>query len=259
MLNPSSSILIKIGGSTLGTNDTSFLDIASLHKNGNPLIVVHGGGPILTDWMNKLGIEAKFANGLRITDASSLEVAVSVLSGLVNKKIVAELRALGINAIGITGVDGGLIQGKVTDASLGFVAGSIEVNESILVSLLSAGLVPVIAPIAVDIERPNQLLNVNADTIAGEIAATYGTKNLIFLSDVDGVFDGNGKILEEIKIDSIDSLINLKVISGGMIPKIQACHKARVAGVRTSIINGTKANALLDHLNQTLICTEIVI
>ena len=82
---------------------------------------------------------------------------------------------------------------------------------------------------------------------------------MIFLSDVDGVFDGNGKILEEIKIDSIDSLINLKVINGGMIPKIQACHKARVAGVRPSIINGTKANALLDHLNQTLICTEIVI
>lgn len=258
MLNSSSSILIKIGGSTLGTQDTSFSDIASLHKNGNPLIVVHGGGPILTDWMNKIGIEAKFSNGLRITDALSLDVAVAVLSGLVNKKIVAELQALGINAVGITGVDGGLIQGKITDTSLGFVAGAIEINEKILISLLSAGLVPVIAPIAINMEESDQLLNVNADTIAGEIAAKYGTKNLIFLSDVDGVFDNEGKILREIKIDSIDSLIESKVIIGGMIPKIQACLAARKAGVSPSIINGTKANALIDHLNQALVCTQIV-
>lgn len=259
MLNSnSSSLIIKIGGSTLGNQDTSFADIASLHKNGAPLILVHGGGPILTEWMDRLGIEAQFSNGLRITDSSSLEVAVSVLSGLVNKQIVAALRSEGVNAAGISGVDGGLIHGKIIDSSLGFVAGDIQVDKSILNSLVSKGFVPVISPIAINIDNPDQLLNVNADTVAGTIAAEFKPENLIFMSDVDGILDQDGQVLKKIKIESVTPLIDSKIIHGGMIPKIQACLKAKMVGVHPAIINGTKANALLDYLNQNLLCTEIV-
>lgn len=257
MTNSNGPVLIKIGGSTLGSGDTSFTDVAALQRAGTEVVIVHGGGPEITSWMAKLGIEASFVDGLRVTDAPSLDVAAAVLAGLINKRLVAALQAEGVRAAGISGADGGLLTGNVDNPALGFVAGTVAADPALVKSLASAGFVPVIAPLSVQ-AGSDQLLNTNADTAAGAIAAAVGASHLLFLTDVDGVLDGNGKLMQQVGVDDIAGLVSSGVVKGGMIPKLQACAAASQAGASASIVNGTQPGALLKSLGGALRGTAVV-
>ena len=251
-------ILVKIGGSTLGADDTSFGDIVALQQQGARPVVVHGGGPAITSWMAKMGIPAEFARGLRITDAPSLEVATAILAGLINKQLVAALRSLGANAVGISGADGGLLRGTIVEPELGLVAGALDVDVSLLDDLLSGGYVPVIAPIATEASNAAQLLNVNADSAAGAIAAALGAAHLVFLTDVDGILNPTGHVIERVPLVTGESLVHSGVVKGGMIPKLEACLEARKAGAHASIVNGTHPRALLACLDGSVTGTTVV-
>ena len=245
-------ILIKIGGSTLGSHDTTLEDIVKLQKQGKPLVVVHGGGKLITEWLEKQGISTRFVQGERVTDKPTLEVATAVLAGLVNKDIVASINGLGGKAVGISGVDGKLVEGRIGDKEKGYVGAVVKVNTGILETLLGAGFVPVIAPIGLNsLDRPSDApptLNFNADTVAGEIAAAIGAERLIFLTDVAGINDQSGKLLPRLSPSEAEALIVSGVASGGMIPKIRACLTAVSGGSNTCIIDGRQAHALLQEI-----------
>jgi acetylglutamate kinase len=252
-----STVLIKIGGSTLGADDTSFADVAELQRTGARIIIVHGGGPETTSWMAKMGVRAEFADGLRVTDEAGLSVATAVLAGLVNKRLVAELAAKGVRAFGLSGVDGGLVRGTVTKPELGFVAGSVEVDAGPLDAVLAAGYVPVISPIGTSANDPAQMLNINADTVAGAIAIAVGATQLVFLTDVDGILDAHGRLLKKIPLEMAEGLMTSGVVKGGMIPKLDACVRAGTAGVSAHIVNGTKPRALVSCLDGTVPGTSV--
>ncbi len=251
------TILVKIGGSTLGSEDTSFEDIARLQQKGRPPVVVHGGGPAITSWMAKLGIRAEFVNGLRVTDEPSLDVATAVLAGLINKQLVARLSAAGAKAVGVCGADGGLMDGAVTDPGLGFVAGRLTIDIGPIESLLAGGYVPVIAPIAIDTAHGHRLLNVNADTAAGAIAVALAASHLVFLTDVDGVMDTGGRLLGRVTTDMAEALMGSGIVKGGMVPKLLACVEAQRAGVLAHIVNGTRPSALIDCLGGKVTGTTV--
>ena len=246
------AILIKIGGSTLGSHDTTIEDIVKLQKDGKSLVVVHGGGKLITEWLQKQNISTRFVDGERVTDKPTLEVATAVLAGLVNKDIVASINGLGGKAVGISGVDGNLIEGKIGNMEKGYVGAVVRVNTRILDSLLTAGYVPVIAPIGVNaFEKPADApstLNFNADVVAGEISAAIGAERLIFLTDVPGINDKSGKLLPRLSKGEAEALIASGVASGGMIPKIRACLTALSAASTTCIIDGRLPHILLKEL-----------
>ncbi|HSW57018.1 MAG TPA: acetylglutamate kinase, partial [Dehalococcoidales bacterium] len=183
-------LVVKIGGSTLGQHDTTMADLVELQKRGIPVIVVHGGGKIITEWLGKQGAPTQFVQGERVTDKAGLEVVTAVLAGLVNKELTAALLALGGKAIGMSGVDGALLEGQVRNPALGFVGSPVKVNNELLSTLLNAGYMPVISSIGLNIERKQgqpHLLNINADTAAGEIAASMQARKLVFLTDITGI------------------------------------------------------------------------
>lgn len=252
-----STILIKIGGSTLGADDTSFADVAALRKTGARVVVVHGGGPETTSWMGKMGVRSEFVQGLRVTDEAGLEVATAVLAGLINKRLAAEISSYGVSAVGLSGVDGGLLHGTVTNEDLGFVAGTVEVDRGVLDSLLQGGHVPVISPIGVQATNTRQLLNVNADTVAGAVAVAIGATHLVFLTDVDGILDSNGRLIRKVPHDTGDGLVASGVVKGGMIPKLEACLAAGAAGIAAHIVNGTQPGALIGCLEGTVTGTAV--
>ena len=245
------TLLIKIGGSTLGSHDTTIEDIVKLQKEGKSLVVVHGGGKLITEWLEKQGVSTRFVQGERVTDKPTLEVATAVLAGLVNKDIVASINNLGGKAVGICGVDGNLIEGKIGDKEKGYVGTTVRVNTGILESLTKAGFVPVVAPIGINVERPSDApstLNFNADTVAGEIAAAIGAERLIFLTDVPGINDKSGKLLPHLSPEEAEALIASRVASGGMIPKIRACLTALSGKAASCIIDGRQPHALLKEI-----------
>ena len=245
-------IVIKIGGATLGSHDTTIEDIVELHQQGKSLVVVHGGGKVITDWLEKRGISTRFINGERVTDEATLEVVVSVLMGLVNKEIVADINALGGMAIGISGVDGAFIQGRIKDKELGYVGTVAKVNPAPLEALLNSGYIPVVAPVSLYAtdkpEKAPKLLNINADVVAGEIAAAIGAERLIFLTDVVGVCDQSGNLLPHLSPDEAEALVASGTASGGMIPKIKACLRALSGTSTTRIMDGRQRHALLDEI-----------
>jgi len=251
------TVLIKIGGSTLGADDTSFADVAELQRTGARVVIVHGGGPETTSWMAKMGVRSEFVDGLRVTDEAGLSVATAVLAGLVNKRLVAELASHGVRALGLSGVDGSLVRGSVTKPELGFVAGVIDVDAGPLDAVLDAGYVPVISPIGTAASNAAQLLNINADTVAGAIAVAVDATHLIFLTDVDGILDANGRVLKRIPLGMAEGLMTSGVVKGGMIPKLDACIQAAVAGISAHIVNGTKPQALANCLDGTVPGTAV--
>lgn len=238
-------IVVKLGGSTLGAHDTSLRDIAAARKAGRAIVVVHGGGAAVSEWLGRLGVQATFVRGLRVTDAATLDVVVAVLGGLVNKRLVAELAALGAPATGLSGADGLLLQAKTYDADLGFVGRVERVNPYPVEELLRLGHLPVIAPIGIDATAtPPQLLNLNADTAAGAIAAALGAERLVFLTDVEGVLDETKFLVSRLTADEARAMIDRGVAGGGMIPKLEAAIDAAAAGCATRIVDGTSAGAL---------------
>ena len=232
--------VIKIGGSTLGAEDTSLHDVVALQREGARPVVVHGGGALISDWLQRLEIESSFVDGLRSTSLPAMDVVVGVLRGVVNTQLVGEIGALGGRAVGLSGLDGGMVRAERYDERLGYVGRITGVDTGLLTSLLDAGLIPVIAPIA--LEPPAQPLNINADTMAGEIARALDAAELIFLTDVDGLLDGSGAVVEEIDAQRARALRDEGIVSGGMIPKIDACFRAADVGVASFIVNGTLPN-----------------
>jgi len=237
--------VIKLGGSTLGGHDTSLRDIAGARRDGRRIVVVHGGGPTVSAWLERRGVEPRFVRGLRVTDEAALEVVVAVLAGLVNKQLVAELSALGAPAIGLSGADSMILQARPYDPDLGFVGMIHRVNPFPIQELLGLGYLPVVAPIAIESEGARaQLLNANADTAAGELAAALRAQRLVFLTDVEGVLDADRHVLGHLDASEASALVAAGVAAGGMIPKLEAAVRAAAAGCATRIVNGRAAGAL---------------
>lgn len=235
-------IVIKIGGSTLGAHDTSLDDIAALHRDGRQLVVVHGGGATISEWLERVGVPSRFERGLRVTDAATLDVVVAVLAGVVNKRLVAELQARGARATGLSGVDRGIIRARRYDEALGFVGEVVSVDADALGDAAQDAVV-VLAPIAIEVES-SQLLNINADTAAGEVAAALHAEQLVFLTDVAGVMDGSGVVRETLTPEEAQRLLADGTVAGGMIPKVESALRAAAAGVPAAIADGRQPKAL---------------
>ncbi len=242
------AIVVKIGGSTFGSHDTTIEDIVYLQKQGKRLVIVHGGGNAVTDWLKKQDTPTKFVRGERVTDEATLEMVTAVLGGLVNKEIVAAINCQGGQAVGITGVDGALLQGKIRNKEMGYVGDIVKVNSTLLEALMESGFVPVVAPLSLhSIDRQDDtplMLNINGDTAAGEIAAASGAEKVIFLTDVAGICDQSGKLIPELTPAEAEGLMASGIASGGMIPKIKACLRALSNASTACIINGKEPHAL---------------
>jgi len=245
-------LVVKIGGSTFGTSDTTVEDLVTLQKRGVPLVVVHGGGNVASEWLGRLDIATSFVRGLRITDLETLRVVTAVLAGLVNKELVSAIWRSGGKAVGLSGADGGLMLAKNKTPELGYTGEELKVNVAVIELLLKAGYMPVIAPISLGLlEGPDvdtNLLNVNGDTAAGEIAAALKVEKLIFLTDVPGLYDGSKKLIRKLSPQDARELVTSGVASGGMVAKIEACLMALTKIPITRIIDGRVSHALLDEV-----------
>ena len=248
------AIVVKLGGVAFSSSDTTIEDIVNLQRQGKLLVVVHGGGKLITEWLAKQGIPSRFVQGERVTDRATLEVAISVLAGLVNKEIVAAINSLGGQVVGISGVDGALIQSEVKNVELGYVGRVVKVNLAPLEALLQSGYIPVVAPLGLcsgsGADQASQILNLNADVIAGEIAVAIGAEKLIFLTDVVGVCDQQGKLLPQLSPSEAEALMVSGVASGGMIPKIKACLRALPDTSTTCIIDGRQPHSLFKNIEE---------
>ncbi len=247
-------IVIKYGGNAMKEENiihTIMQDITLLKYVGVNPIVIHGGGPDITQMLNKLNIKSEFHNGTRITSAATMEIVEMVLAGKVNKNVASMINSMGAKAIGLCGKDAGLIKAKKKispdGVDLGFVGEVVNINTKLLLELTASGYIPVIAPIGFG--EDGNSYNINADTVAGEIAAAVRAEKLMFLTDVDGIRmnpDDEETLISTIEVDHIYRLIEQKVISGGMIPKVMGCVKGIKMGVnRTHIVNGTIPHSII--------------
>jgi acetylglutamate kinase len=264
-------VVVKYGGHAMGNEDVarSFAgDMVLLEQSGVNPVVVHGGGPQIGAMLGKLGIKSQFANGLRITDRATVEIVEMVLAGSINKQIVGFINAEGGRAIGLCGKDGnmviaakvtrqGVADGDANEIDLGFVGEPQKVDTTVLESVLGRELIPVLAPVAQG--KDGETYNVNADTFAGAIAGALKAKRLMFLTDVEGVLDRDGKLIKQLRIDEIHGLIADGTITGGMIPKVETCIYAIEQGVEgVVILDGKLPHSVLielltDHGAGTLI------
>lgn len=239
-------IVVKLGGSTLGSEDTTLEDIAVLKSLGVNPVLVHGGGPEISAWVKRSGHEPNFVNGLRVTDEQTIEIVTMVLGGKINKQLVAGLAGHNCAAIGVSGVDGPILRGRIKNPDLGLVGEIASVHLDPVFKLIDAGFVPVIAPLALG--ENAEILNVNADTAAAEIAAAARAEKLVFLTDVAGVKGAAGELLSTLTATEVGRLIRDKVITGGMIPKVEACLTGLKGCDRAHIIDGRVPHALLKEL-----------
>ncbi|MBW3097570.1 acetylglutamate kinase [Pseudohoeflea coraliihabitans] len=254
------SIVVKYGGHAMGDADlgTAFAqDIALLKQSGVNPIVVHGGGPQIAAMLKKMGIESRFEGGLRVTDEKTVEIVEMVLAGSINKDIVRMINGTGEWAIGLCGKDGNMVYAEkaektVIDADsniervldLGFVGEPVEVDRTLLDLLAKSEMIPVIAPVAPG--RDGHTYNINADTFAGAIAGALTATRLLFLTDVPGVLDKQGELIDELTVAEARALIADGTISGGMIPKVETCIDAIERGVKgVVILNGKTPHAVL--------------
>jgi len=234
----SAPLVIKVGGSTLDRGDAGIEGIAALIRRGEAAVLVHGGGPEATRWLDAMGIPSRFERGRRVTDEQALPVVAAVFAGLVNKRLVAALADAGLRAVGISGVDGGLLPCRLADPELGFVGEPHEPNPALLQALVAAGFVPVVAPIGFSrVDGRTVLVNVNADTVAAALGAALGAKAVVFLTDVEGVRGRTGEALAQLTASEAAALIAEGVIAGGMIPKVEACLAAAARGVPARILH----------------------
>lgn len=257
------TIVVKYGGHAMGDPVLAKAfarDIALLKQSGVNPVVVHGGGPQIGEMLDKLGIKSEFRGGLRVTDEDTVKVVEMVLAGSINKDIVQSINAEGGRAIGLCGKDGNMVFAtrlqrtmidpdsnieKVVD--LGFVGEPSEVNRKVIDAVAASALVPVIAPVAPG--RDGATYNINADTFAGAIAGALSAVRLLFLTDVPGVMDRDGNLIEKLTVSQARALIADGTISGGMIPKVETCIEAAEKGVEgVVILNGRNAHAVLLEL-----------
>jgi acetylglutamate kinase len=245
------TIVIKYGGAAMkddSLKDKVIGDIVFLSCMGVRPVVVHGGGPEINSWLDKLGIEPQFKDGLRITDAATMDVVEMVLVGRVNKELVSLINQAGALAVGICGKDGNTIEARrVGKEGIGFVGEVTHIDTRLIESLVNSGYVPIISSVAAD--EAGQAHNINADTVAGEIAAALGAEKLILLTDTAGILEDYkdpASLLTKLNIKQARDLIDTGVVSGGMIPKVQCCVRSLAQGVRAAhIIDGRIPHALL--------------
>lgn len=241
-------LVVKLGGTTLAEQQQVLAEVAAVSRR-RPVVLVHGGGKRMTEWLQRLGVETRFEAGLRVTDAAALEVAAAVLRGVVNSELVAALRDLRVDAVGLSGVDGGLLIAERVEG-MGLVAHVVGLRRDLLDGLLVAGQVPVVAPLARD--ETGVVCNVNADDAAAGIAAGLGARQLVLLTDVDGVRDAGGARLDSVTADEVEALIASGVVAGGMVPKVRAALSALTMDGSEAIIADSAApealtRALGDH------------
>ena len=239
------SIVIKMGGGTIGATDTTYQDVVSLSKREISPVIVHGGGSTVTEWLSDLGIQTNFVDGLRITDQNVLKVATAVLTGLVNKNIVASIQRHDGRALGISGIDDAMVIAEIEDPELGQVGVVKQVNPHLISKAINDGMIPVISPISLTPGPNFSVVNVNADSVAGAIATSLKSEKVIFLTDVPGVMDGTGKVIPLIYGDEVPGLIADKVIVGGMIPKVEACLNAIKHTGSAQIVDGRVERSLI--------------
>jgi len=247
-------LVIKYGGAAMKDEflqSKVIKNICFLHSLGIKIILVHGGGPFINNWLHKLNIKPKFEKGIRVTDYETMEVVEMVLVGQINKKIVSLFNQNNTNSVGLSGKDSNLLvaSSKFNDIN-NFVGKIDKINTEILYLLLNNKYIPVIASVASDIN--NQSYNINADTVAGEIAESLHAESLILLTDTSGIMldiNDPSTLIKDLNVFTLDKLKNESIINGGMIPKVDCCIKALKGGVKsTHIINGNLEDALLYEL-----------
>lgn len=254
--------VMKCGGSTLAAlPDAFFLDLKKLQDEGTIPVIVHGGGPAISDTLGKLGIETEFVNGLRKTNEAVLDVVEMVLSGQINKEIVRKIQKSGAKALGLSGVDGHLIQAKpVANANeVGLVGDVTHVNAEIIQGIVRMGYMPVVAPVGIG--EGAQRYNINADTAAGAVASHIGVERMIVVTDVPGIMktvDGEKRVLPVVTVADIEQMITSGEIYGGMIPKVRAAIQCIQGDVReVVIVNGSEPEVLSKVLRGDKIGTRI--
>jgi acetylglutamate kinase len=246
------SIVVKYGGAAMDKTGlaASFAeDVALLQSVGIRPVIVHGGGPAVTTMSARLGIETRFVDGLRVTDAETLDVATMVLAGKLNTEVVASLVSGGVDAVGLSGVDGRmLLAQKQEGPDLGFVGEVVHVDVAVIEALLAKRFVPVVASIAVD--ETGQAYNVNADVVASELAVALGAEKLVYLNDVPGVIGASGDLLSELSAEQcLEILAADGVVEGGMIPKLESAVRALRAGVgRVHLVDGRVEHSMVLEL-----------
>jgi acetylglutamate kinase len=267
------TIVIKYGGHAMADDrlkESFAQDIVLLKYIGLNPVIVHGGGPQINETLKKYGIVSEFVRGMRVTDAPTMAVVEMVLVGQVNKEVVGLINRHGGRAVGLCGKDGELLvaqkliqemrreDGTIESLDLGFVGDVVSVNRELIETLERARFIPVIAPVGVGLD--GQSYNINADVVAGRVAAALGAEKLILLTDVQGVKNKDGQLLTSIPVAQMQELINDGTIAGGMIPKVECCAEALAGGVKKAhIIDGRVEHAvLLEIFTDTGIGTEIV-
>ncbi|MEC8728120.1 MAG: acetylglutamate kinase [Pseudomonadota bacterium] len=255
------AVVVKFGGHAMG--DVTYIrnfaqDMVLLRQVGAKPVVVHGGGPQIGAMLDKLNITSDFINGLRVTDADTVSVVEMVLSGAINKSLVAAINDAGAKGVGISGKDADLIIAKkllgenktedgVETVDLGFVGEPAHIDISVINALIASDLIPVIAPVARG--KDGETYNINADTASGAISAAMQATRLLLLSDVPGVMDKDGQVIPRITISQANMLIENGTISGGMIPKVNTCIEAVKGGAEAAVIlDGREAHAVLVEL-----------
>ena len=235
-------VVVKYGGNAMADDNVSMHfaeDIVLMKQVGLLPVVVHGGGPQIGDLMEKLGKKSEFRDGLRVTDAETLDIARMVLVGKVNRDIVGAINVHGPHAVGVSGEDGGLITAAARNPELGFVGDVSSINPTLLVKLISEGLIPVMSTIGAD--ATGQAYNINADTVAGAVAEALKAEKIVYLTDVAGLyedFDDETSLIRRATVSELQEKIDSGLLSGGMIPKIEACVRA--------VRNGVSSAHLLD-------------
>lgn len=243
-------VVVKYGGNAMVSEklkDSVIRDICLLQLIGVKVVLVHGGGPEISDMLEKLGKESKFVGGLRVTDQETVDVVQMVLAGKINKTLVNLIELKGGSAIGLSGLDGHMIEATVKDPALGFVGEIKKVNIKPILDVIDKGYIPVVSTVGCDNE--GHVYNINADTAAARIAGELGAESLIAMTDIAGILqdkDDPSTLISSIKIDDLPQLIADGVIQGGMIPKAECCRNAIEWGVnRVFIIDGRIPHAIL--------------
>ena len=243
------TLVIKLGGSALDNQRDALEDIVWLRGLGAYPVLAHGGGPEINEWLARTGLPRRFERGLRVTDAATLDVVRMVLAGKVNGDLVRLLVSLGGNAVGLTGLDGGLLRARQIAPDLGYVGEVTVVDAGVITALSEAGFIPVVAPLALG--EDDTVLNVNGDDAAADLARGLSAAKLLYLSDVPGILDAQGRLLSELNDREVRALIAEGVISGGMIPKAEAALRALETTGRVHIVDGREPHVLIRELFTT--------
>ena len=243
-------VVIKLGGHAMGSDEamqTFARDVVLMRQVGINPVIINGGGPMINQMLEKLNIESKFVNGKRVTDEATMEIVEMVLSGNVNKRIVQAINDQGGSAVGLSGKDAYLILCEQADSQLGLVGNPTKIDPTVLQTLFSNDMIPVIAPLGAG--ENGETYNINGDTVAGAIAAALTADRLLLLTDVGGVKNANGEVIAELSTYQIKELIASGTIAGGMIPKTETVLSAIEGGVLAAVIlDGRAPNACLLEL-----------